>query len=156
MAIIVTAFGHDKTIDKITINLFEESNAETYCETINSLQLKDDSWVFAKKISEGSQFSLDAFIPADFSTIIKKMDNGAIQTALREIDTRILAMSLKDQDEEVREKIFINMSKRASIMLKEEMEYIKSVRTADIKAIQEKIISVIRHLEECGKIIIQQ
>jgi len=156
MAIIVTAFGHDKTIDKITINLFEESNAETYCETINSLQLKDDSWVFARKISEGSQFSLDAFIPADFSTIIKKMDNGAIQTVLREIDTRILAMSLKDQDEEVREKIFINMSKRASTILKEDMECIKSVRTADIKGIQEKIISVIRNLGECGKIIIQQ
>jgi flagellar motor switch protein FliG len=80
----------------------------------------------------------------------------AVQKVLREIDSQELGKSLKDQDEAVKEKIFTNMSKRASQMLKEDMECIGPVGTIDVKETQEKILSIIRHLESIGEIVIPQ
>jgi flagellar motor switch protein FliG len=162
--IVVTAYGHNKTLDKIAVSSFEisedryynkqSSDAETYCDTINSLGLKDDSWIFAKILSENTQYSLDVFLPLEFSDVIMKLDNRAIQKVLREIDSQELAICLKDQDETVKERIFTNMSKRSVQMLKEDMEFMGPVRIKDIKENQEKILNIIRHLEQLGEIII--
>jgi flagellar motor switch protein FliG len=163
-SLVVTAYGHSKTIDKIAVSSFEisegnyysnhESDAKTYCDTINSLELKGDSWVSAKILSENTQYSLDIFFSLKFSDIITKLDNMAIQKILREIDFQELAKSLKDQDEIVKEKIFTNMSKRASLMLKENMEFMGPTRITDVKESQKKIVSIILHLDQTGEIII--
>jgi flagellar motor switch protein FliG len=162
--IVVTAYGHDKIIDKIAVSSFEHSednyynnqnsDAKTYCDTINSLALKGDSWVFAKILSENAQYALDVFLPLKFSDVIMKLDDRAIQKVLRGMDSQDLAKALKDQDEIVKEKIFSNMSQRASQMFKEDMEYMGSVRIIDIKECQEKILNNIRHLGQTGEIII--
>jgi flagellar motor switch protein FliG len=162
--IVVTAYGHNKTLDKIAVSLFEisedrydnkpGSDAGTYCDTINSLELKDDSWIFAKILSENTQYSPDVFLPLKFSDIIMKLDNRAIQKVLREIGSQKLVKCLKDQDETVKEKIFTNMSKRASRMLKEDMEFMGPIRIKDVKESQEKILDTIRHLEQSGEIIV--
>jgi hypothetical protein len=162
--IVVTAYGHGKTIDRIAVSLFEisknsypydeRSDAKTYCNAINSLELKDDFWVCAKTLSENTQCPLGVFLPLEFSDTIMKLDNMAAQKVLREIDSQELVKSLKDQDEAVKEKIFTNMSKRASLMLKEDMEYMGPVRIADIKEAQARILSIICHLESTGKIVI--
>ena len=154
--IVVTAYGHNKTIDKISAKSFEYSDAEAYCTAINSLELKDDLWVNAKIISEKTQYPLDAFFPVRFSDLILKMEGAAIQKVFRETDSQELAKSLKDQDEKVIEKCFRNMSKRASQMLKEDMECMGTLNLISVKESQEKIISIIRYLEECGEIVIQQ
>jgi flagellar motor switch protein FliG len=83
-----------------------------------------------------------------------RLDNIAVQKVLREIDSQQLAKSLKDQDKTVKEKIFINMSKRASQMLKEDMECMEQIGIQDIKENQTIILSIIRHLEQCGEIVI--
>jgi flagellar motor switch protein FliG len=75
---------------------------------------------------------------------------------LREIDTWEFVKSLKDQNEAVKEKIFTNMSKRASQMLKEDMECMGPVRIMDVKEAQEKILMVICHLESIGEIVVPQ
>jgi hypothetical protein len=164
--IVVTVYGHGKTIDRIAVSLFEisensrydypSSDAKTYCNAINSLELKDDSWVFAKRLTENSQYPLGVFLPLEFSDVIIKLDNLAVQKVLREVDSSEIVKSLKDQDETVKEKIFTNMSKRASQILKEDLEYMGPVGVIDVKETQEKILSIIRHLESTGEIVIPQ
>ena len=83
------------------------------------------------------------------------VDDGGIQKALREIDQKDLALALKHSDEEVKEKIFKNMSTRARDMIMEEMEYMRPVRLRDVEEAQQKIVGVVRRLEEAGEIIIE-
>jgi len=84
------------------------------------------------------------------------LDDRSIQKVLRQVDGQELAKALKGVDQEVQEKIFKNMSKRAASMLKEDMEYMGPVRLKDVEESQQKIVSIIRHLEETGEIIISR
>lgn len=85
---------------------------------------------------------------------IVMLDDQAIQKVLHEIDLLELARALKAVDTDVQEKIFKNMSKRASTLLKEDMEYIGAIRLHDVEEAQQKIVGVIRRLEDSGEIII--
>ena len=76
-----------------------------------------------------------------------------IQKVMRELDAEDLAKALKGTDTLVQDKIFRNMSKRASGMLKEDMEELGEVSPQDIEKAQGKIISVIRHLKHSGDIV---
>ena len=85
---------------------------------------------------------------------IVMLDDRAIQRVLREVDTNELAKALKAVDPEVQDKIFRNMSKRAASLLKEDMDYMGPTRRKDVEESQQKIVSVIRKLEEQGDIVI--
>lgn len=84
------------------------------------------------------------------------LDDRAIQRILREVDTKDLAMSLKGTKEDVKEKVFKNMSERAQAMLRDEMEYMGPVRAKEVQEIQTKIVGIIRTLEVAGEIIISR
>lgn len=88
-----------------------------------------------------------------FEDIVMLSDRD-IGKVLREVNTEDLSKALKQVDTEVQDKIFRNMSKRASTMLKEEMEYMGPIRIKDVEEAQQKIVSIIRHLEDKGEIII--
>jgi hypothetical protein len=159
-SLVITAYGHNKTIDKIAVSSFDnccyhgnESNAETYCNAVNSLELKGDTWIFAKIISEHTQYSPDTFFPLRFD-MITTLDDRAVQKVLREIDSQKIAKALKVENKAVQEKIFNNMSKRAARMLKDDMEFMGPVRIKDVRESQEKILNIIRHLEQTGEIVI--
>ena len=85
---------------------------------------------------------------------IAMLDDRSIQKIMREVDSLELAKALKGANAEVQNKIFKNMSKRAASMLKEDMEYIGPVRLTDAEECQQKIVSIIRHLEDAGEIVI--
>lgn len=85
---------------------------------------------------------------------IVNLEDRAIQRILREVDTKDLAMSLKGTKEDVKEKIFKNMSERAQAMLRDEMEYMGPVRAKEVQELQSKIVGIIRTLEVAGEIII--
>lgn len=82
------------------------------------------------------------------------LDDRSIQTLLREVDSKMLALALKACSEEVRQAIFRNMSKRASEALKEEMEFMGPVRVSDVEDAHRKILDVVRRLESEGAIFI--
>jgi flagellar motor switch protein FliG len=88
-----------------------------------------------------------------FEDIVLLSDRD-IQKVMREVDSQELAKALKSVDTEVQDKIFKNMSKRAATMLKEDMEYMGPVRLKDVEEAQQKIVSIIRHLEDVGDIVI--
>ena len=82
------------------------------------------------------------------------VDDKGIQAVLKEIDNDELALSLKTASEELRDKIFKNMSERAATLIKEDMEFMGPVRVADVEAAQQRIVDIVRRLEDAGEIII--
>ncbi|PRR79434.1 flagellar motor switch protein FliG [Clostridium vincentii] len=84
------------------------------------------------------------------------LDDVSIQRILREVEAKELALALKGCSEEVGETIFKNQSKRAAASLKEDMEFLGPVRLMDVEKCQQKIVSVIRRLDEAGEIIISR
>jgi len=82
------------------------------------------------------------------------IDDRGIQRMMKEIDPKDLSISLKGVTDEVREKFFKNMSKRAAEMLKEEMAYMGPVRIRDVDQAQQRIVAVVKALEGKGEIII--
>ncbi len=82
------------------------------------------------------------------------LDDRSIQKVLREVDTQDLAKALKGVDAEVQEKIYRNMSKRAATLLREDMDFMGPIRLRDVEEAQQKIVNIIRKLEESGEIIV--
>ncbi|MBN2619076.1 MAG: flagellar motor switch protein FliG, partial [Spirochaetales bacterium] len=85
---------------------------------------------------------------------IVMLDDKSIQKIMREVDTSELSKALKGVDADVQDKIYRNMSKRAAALLKEDMEYMGPTRRKDVEDAQQKIVSIIRKLEEQGEVII--
>jgi flagellar motor switch protein FliG len=73
---------------------------------------------------------------------------------LREVDSQELAKALKGVDSEVQEKIFRNMSKRAASLLSEDMDFMGPIRLRDVEESQQKIVNIIRKLEDAGEIVV--
>lgn len=84
------------------------------------------------------------------------LDNRAIQTVLREVDNNELAIALKSTNDQVQQVIFDNLSSRLSAMIKEDMEYMGPVRLKDVEDAQQKIVNIIRKLEDAGEIVISR
>ncbi|KAI4800893.1 hypothetical protein KUCAC02_007011 [Chaenocephalus aceratus] len=82
------------------------------------------------------------------------LDDRAIQKVLRGVDDQELVKALKAVDSDVQDKIFRNMSKRAAVLLKEDMSYLGPTRRKDVEEAQQKIVATIRKLEEQGEIVI--
>jgi len=88
-----------------------------------------------------------------FEDILLVNDKG-IQAVLKEVDNDDLALALRTASEELKEKIFKNMSERAAQLIKEDMEYMGPVRVSDVETAQQKIVDVVRRLEDAGEIVI--
>ncbi len=88
-----------------------------------------------------------------FEDILLVNDKG-IQAVLKEVDNDELALALRTASDELKEKIFTNMSQRAAQLIKEDMEYMGPVRLSDVEAAQQKIVDVVRRLEDAGDLII--
>ena len=86
--------------------------------------------------------------------IICDMDNRSIQKWLREVDQQDLAKALKLSSVKTQKKIFMNLSKRAAAMLKEDMEFMGPVRKIDVLEVQDKLIGILKKLVENGDIIV--
>lgn len=88
-----------------------------------------------------------------FEDVILVNDKG-VQSVLKEIDNEELALALKTASDELKDKIFRNMSERAVQLIREDMEYLGPVRISDVEAAQQRIVDVVRRLEDAGEIII--
>ncbi|MEQ9459581.1 MAG: flagellar motor switch protein FliG [Phycisphaeraceae bacterium] len=85
---------------------------------------------------------------------ILHVDEKGIQAVLKEVDNDELALALRTASEGLKEKIFGNMSARAAALIKEDMEYMGPVRITDVEASQQRIVDIVRRLEDAGEIII--
>jgi len=84
------------------------------------------------------------------------LDDASIQRVVREVDSKDLARALKGASEEVKDRIFRNISKRAAEMLREDLEFMGPVRLREVEESQQRIVAIIRRLDESGEIIISR
>jgi flagellar motor switch protein FliG len=153
-------YGKGNTIESISISLFDgleppyssrlNSNAINYCNNINALELTNDQWIYASIIGENKKVLLEK--PPKFD-IINLLDDKALQRILREISSTDLAKALVDCNEETKEKIFKNMSKRPARILREDMDALKDITINEIKSSQESIVEIVKRLTESGEIV---
>lgn len=87
---------------------------------------------------------------------IVQLDDRSLQMVLRDVDQKDLSLALKATPAEVSDKVFRNMSKRAADMLREEIEFMGPVKIRDVEEAQQKIVNVIRQLEDKGEIVISR
>jgi flagellar motor switch protein FliG len=88
-----------------------------------------------------------------FEDILLVNDKG-IQSVLKEVDNEELGLALKTASDELKQKIFKNMSERAAQLIGEDMQYMGPVRVSDVESAQQKIVDIVRRLEDAGEIII--
>ena len=87
---------------------------------------------------------------------ILSLDDRSVQRVLREVDNNELAVALKGSNEDVQNLIFSNLSKRLATMIKEDMDFMGPVRMKDVEEAQQKIVNIIRKLEDSAEIIISR
>jgi flagellar motor switch protein FliG len=134
----LTAAGGVKAVVEI-INRVDRSTEKTIMET---LEVQDPE--LAEEIKK---------LMFVFEDIVM-IDDRSVQRVLREVESQDLALALKGASNEVSEKIYHNMSIRASDMLREDIEFMGPVRLRDVEEAQQRIVNIIRRLEESGEIVV--
>jgi flagellar motor switch protein FliG len=87
---------------------------------------------------------------------ILTLDGMSIQRFLRDVDSKDLVVALKGANQDVQEVIFQNMSQRMGETVRSDMEYLHNVRMRDVEEAQQRIVGVIRKLEEDGELVISK
>jgi flagellar motor switch protein FliG len=89
-----------------------------------------------------------------FEDILKVNDKG-IQAVLKEVENSDLGLALKTASEELKNKIFKNMSERAAALIREDMQYMGPVKVSDVEGAQQRIVDIVRRLEEAGEVVVE-
>jgi hypothetical protein len=158
--IVVTLYGRDKEISHVSVNLFEQVDqfqqsknpARNYCDNINGLELANDEWIYASIVNEGKKINLLSH--SSLRTLTMYMDDRGLQKLLHQVDHQTLVVALSGADSEIMERLSKNMTKRAALILKEDIEYLGPIGKKDIREARQKIIGVYQHLADTGEIII--
>jgi flagellar motor switch protein FliG len=87
---------------------------------------------------------------------IERLNDRAIQEILKAADTRVLATAMKGADATITERIYKNLSERARENLREEVEFLRGLKPAEIKEARKRIVGIVRQLEEAGSITIER
>ena len=87
---------------------------------------------------------------------LTQLDDQALQRVLRECDTRDLSLALRVASDQLKERVFANLSSRASTMLQEDMEVAGPARVRQVEEAQQRIVGIVRQLEDAGEIVIQR
>ncbi len=85
---------------------------------------------------------------------LKEVDDRGIQSLLREVSSDVLVVALKGADDELKDKIFKNMSKRAAELLRDDLETKPPMRLADVEAAQKEILITARRMADAGEIML--
>lgn len=130
----------------------EIGGVDTIVEILNSVDRTTEKEIMDSLGKEDAELTDEIMKKMFVFEDVIKLTNPAIQRVLKEVDNDMLALALKLTDKEIEEKIFENVSSRLKEMLLENMEFMGPVRVRDVEEAQQKIVNVIRRLEESGEI----
>lgn len=85
---------------------------------------------------------------------LKKIDDRGIQSLLREVSSEVLILALKGADDELKDKIFKNMSKRAGELLRDDLDAKGPVRLSEVEGAQKEILTIARRMADSGEIVL--
>ena len=142
-------FGSSATRD-----LSVSGGTKTIAEILNLVDTSTEKNILQALEAEDSELAMEIKNMMFVFEDIVLLDDRAIQRVLREVETKDLSIALKAANDEVKQKIFSNVSERVSVMIQEEMEYMGPMRLSDVEAAQQGIVEAIRRLEEQGQIVI--
>jgi hypothetical protein len=157
--IVLTFYGKDDTVESVSVSLFGQERdhyyadgnypAKEHCLNMNSLELKDNRWIYSQVIQENKRILLKKHLQFD---VINRLSGRDLQLVIRETDNFDLGRAIKGTDEETKEKIFKNMSKHAATVLKEYIEAAHGIGEDEINISKMKIIGIIERLSANGNI----
>lgn len=142
----------EEKLQSVGTGSVEIGGVKTVAEVLNRLP-KIDSKEILDKLSQEEPELADSIRDKMFVfEDILKLDDTAIREILKRVDKKVLTIALKGASEEIKNKFFSNMSKRAVETLLEEMEYMGPVKLKDVENAQREIVDLIRRLEDEGVI----
>ena len=138
----------------LSVDLLEVGGINYIAEIMNKMDRGTEKFIFDELGKKDARLTEEIrkrmFIFEDIITL----DSMSIQKFLREVDTRDMAVALKGSNKEVTSIIFENMSQRMRETIQSEIEYLHNIRVRDVEDAQQKIVAIIRRLEEEGEIVI--
>ena len=139
-------------------------NANTSRTTLGGIKRAADIMNFLDSSIEGALMDSIREVDEDLSVQIEDLmfvfnnlsdvDDRGIQALLREVSSDVLVLALKGSDEAIKEKIFMNMSKRAAELLRDDLEAKGPVRVSDVETAQKEILTIARRMAEAGEIVL--
>jgi len=140
----------------VSTEFMEVGGVNYIADVMNHIDRSSEKYIFDELYKRDAKLADEIrkkmFIFEDITTL----DSMAIQAFLREVDSKDLVVALKGSNQEVSEVIFQNMSQRMGETIRSDMEYLHNVRLRDVEEAQQRIVAVIRKLEEDGEIIISK
>lgn len=153
---IVEGIMNKKLSSVASVDVMEMGGINYIAEIMNRVDRKTEKYIFDELSEEDPVLADDIkklmFVFED----IVYLDNMEIQMFIREVDTKDLTVALKAASEDVTNAIFNNMSQRQRETITTDMQYLHNVRMRDVEEAQQKIVAVIRRLEESGDIVISK
>jgi|SRR5665648_37905 len=140
----------------VSVDLLEVGGINYIAEIMNNIDRGTEKYIFDElnrsdpKLSEEIRNRM--FLFEDIIVLAPL----SIQRFLREVDTKEMAIALKGSTKDVTTIIFENMSERMGETVKSEMEYLHNIRVIEVEEAQQKIVAIIRRLEEEGEIVISK
>ena len=140
----------------VNIDLAEIGGVKHMAEMLNSVDRGTEKFILEEMNKRDPKLAEEIRKRMFVFEDIVMLDSISIQRFLRDVDVRDLVIALKGANEEVTKTIYANMSKRMSETIQEELQYMRGVRLRDVEEAQQRIVSIIRKLEETGEIIVSR
>ena len=140
----------------VTVDMTEIGGVNYVADVMNHTDRTTEKFIFDELEKSDRKLSEDIrklmFVFED----IVNLDDMSIQRVLRDVEAQDLAIAIKGSTEEVKELLLNNVSTRARESILEDIQYLRNVRLKDVEEAQQKIVNVIRSLEEIGEIVISR
>lgn len=140
----------------LSVDLMEVGGVDYIADIMNNVDRSTEKYIFDELGSTDPELSEEIRKRMFVFEDIVSLDNMAIQRFIRDVDTKDLAVALKAANEEVSAVIFQNMSQRMRETVQQDIQYLHNVRMKDVEEAQQKIVGIIRQLEEAGDIVISK
>lgn len=140
----------------VSVDFTEIGGVNYVADVMNNMDRSNEKYIFdelnKKDVKLADEIRKRMFVFEDIVT----MDSMGIQRFLREVDSKDLVFAIKGSNKEVADVLFGNMSTKMADTIKSELEYTHNVRLRDVEEAQQRIVSVIRRLEEEGELFISK
>lgn len=146
----LSAHFEDSAAGDITLS----GGSKTMAEILNTIDTAAEKNILQSLEAENAELAAEIKNMMFVFDDLILLDDRSIQRLLKEVESRDLAVALKAASEEVRTKIYSNVSERVAVMIKEEMEFMGPMRLSDVEAAQQQVVETVRRLEEEGQIVI--
>ncbi|WRS26695.1 flagellar motor switch protein FliG [Oscillospiraceae bacterium MB08-C2-2] len=140
----------------VSTDFMEVGGVDYIADVMNNIDRSSEKFIFDELYKRDAKLADDIRKKMFIFEDIVNLDNMAIQRFLREVDSKDLVVALKGANEEVSALIFENMSQRMGETVHSDMEYLHNVRMKDVEEAQQRIVGVIRKLEDDGEIVISK